>query len=135
MVKSNENLKVGRKSYTIAFRRLAILHFDKTNSKNKTIKQLGIKSRSTLRKWISEKELLFDPFQRAKSRKIVSLKKQRSSYFPDSEQRVFEWYSSLKDENKKVESRSLQVKMRDDVLKNHDQVNKVLNIAKLFPFL
>ena len=122
MVKSNENNKQARKSYTNAFKRIAVLHYEQTNSKNQTAKNFGIKSRSTLRFWIAIKDLLFDPSQRPNSRKLITEENRKQGFFPESEKRIFEWYSSLKEEKIKVESYVIQNKMLEDVLLHNNNV-------------
>ena len=68
-VRASEIIK-RRKSFTIAFRRAAILHYNETKSYRLSSKHFGV-DRKGLREWVKSKDTIFDPIQRVTSRKIL----------------------------------------------------------------
>lgn len=85
-------LKTGKRgSYTVAFKRNALRHFDITKSKSKTAFNLKI-SRSCLRDWEKDRTNIFDPLQKNLSRRVIDRSKKRKAFFHESENFLHNWY-------------------------------------------
>ncbi|RNA25757.1 pogo transposable element with KRAB domain-like [Brachionus plicatilis] len=94
---------VNRRSYTIGFKRVAIQHYDKTNNKSKTSRNLRV-PRPVLIKWIQNREKIFERKLKVNSKRVVDASKQRKPEFSENEDRLFAWFSAKRKEQFKSES-------------------------------
>ncbi|RNA04309.1 hypothetical protein BpHYR1_029267 [Brachionus plicatilis] len=78
-----------RRSYTIAFKRSAILHFDLSKSKKKTAENLKI-LRPSLIKWINQRQVIFNKLQRVNNRRVINDCNMKKPLFPDNEARLYD---------------------------------------------
>jgi hypothetical protein len=90
-----------RSSYTNAFKRMALIHFDMTKSKNKTSINLKI-TRQSIIDWVKQRDQIFDPSQRLRSRRVIVKEKQKQAFFKNNEERVHQWFLNLRNDNIKV---------------------------------
>jgi hypothetical protein len=90
-----------RASYTNAFKRMALIHFDMTKSKSKTAINLKL-SRQCIIDWVKKREQIFDPSQKLKYRRVVVKETQKQAFFKNNEERVHQWFLDLRNENIKV---------------------------------
>lgn len=60
MAATNTNAATRRKSYTMAFKRASVRHFEKTKNNSLSARNLKI-DRSVLKDWVKKKDLIMDP--------------------------------------------------------------------------
>ena len=116
----NNAHSVSRKSYTVAFKRAAIKHFEATDSKNKTSKNLKI-PRSCLINWINDKANIFNSTRAFSSRKMCDPNKKRKAYHPECEQRLLEWLLEQRNQCYVVSAEALQYKMMQLLAESDEQ--------------
>jgi hypothetical protein len=119
-----------RKSYTINFKRAVILFHKQSDPQiiSKTAKEFNLKSRATVREWLKDSEAINDPAMRVNSRRLISLASKKFALFPDSENRVYNWFLAEKSEFKKVEGLTIREEMIKDVKANHPDVIILVSI-------
>lgn len=86
-----------RRSYTIAFKRSTIKHYELTQSKRKTADNLII-SRIGLIEWVNKRDIIFDKNQKVNNRKIFNKNKIKKPMFIENEKRLFELFSSRRND-------------------------------------
>ena len=101
-----------RRSYTIAFKRAAVKHFEMTNSKNKTANNLQV-PRQCLIAWVKQSEELFSRDRPLSRRKVCKLDKKRKPLNIESEERLYEWFLEQREKGHVISPRDLQNKMRE----------------------
>ena len=72
-----------------------------TKSKNKTSINLKI-TRQSIIDWVKQRDQIFDPSQRLRSRRVIVKEKQKQAFFKNNEERVHQWFLNLRNENIKV---------------------------------
>ena len=93
---------IKRSSYTNAFKRMAIIHFDMTKSKNKTSGNLKISTSFSSTSWVKDREKIFEPTQKLKHRRVITKATQKQALFKSNEERVHQWFLDLRAQNIKV---------------------------------
>ena len=106
-----------KRSYTIAFKRAAIAHFNKSKSKNQTTPNLKI-PRPTLISWIKEQNNILNPKLGLDQRRNKNESHLKQAKFYENEQRIFSRIIEQRRENFCVTSTSIRLKMLEDVKAN-----------------
>lgn len=108
---------IRHQSYTIAFKRVAIKHYEKTNNNRQSASNLKI-SRACLFDWVKNKDIIFSKDVRLNSRRIVHVneeEKRKKAFFYDNEQRVYTWFLEQRSNNHKVTPLDIKTRMLDDL--------------------
>lgn len=109
------NKKLGvtrRKSYTILFKRIVLKYYETTKSINKTHKNLKV-GRASIKRWIVNKELIMSKSTRLNKRKLCDVLKKKAPHHPEAEEKLVKWYKELRSNDIRVDSLSLQNRMRE----------------------
>jgi hypothetical protein len=124
MGKKDKESEPKRKSYTIAFKRYAIKHYEMTKSKNLTTKNLKV-PRTNIIKWLHNADAIKNEEQAQAKKKLLCAAKKKKGKFDANEQRVFEWYQQQKLGNGAVTNVLIQHRMLEDVrMHNPDGADK-----------
>jgi hypothetical protein len=77
--------KSSRKSYTTNLKKATLLFYDETKNITETARQFNLKSRSTVREWIKDRENITNPINKNKSRRLRNKDTQKQSLYPQCE--------------------------------------------------
>ena len=116
-----------RKSYTIGFKRAAIIMFDSLEmNKSETCRRMHIPeaSRKCLKHWIDNREIIFDPTNRVNSRKMYA--NRHKALFPFAEESLYKWFCDKRSKFIKVTGEMLQLQMLQEVKNFYENDENVI---------
>jgi transposase-like protein len=114
LAKNNINENKRKRSFTIAFKRAALKHYELSKSKRKTAKNLGI-LRTALIKWVHQKEIIQGKKQKLGNRRLTKDNTLNRSKFAASEDRVYEWFKNQRANQVGILISDIQQKILDDL--------------------
>ena len=118
-----KDASIRRKTYPIAFKRCVIRHYDSSKNISLTSRNLKI-DRCNISKWIKNREKIFNNAYCLEQRNCIKNDQKKKSWFPESENRVFEWFQEQKLNHHNILGIAIQTKMLED-LKNHNVAGKL----------